>query len=219
MIDFNNLIDKHISKGFRAKKIGKYYPSEIGSCLRKIWYSYKYPHEVEPDLLKVFEVGNILHDFIVEVLKSERTPEVELLQAEIPFKINIKDFLVSGRVDDLVLIKESGKNVLVEVKSHRMIKLVKQPEKRHVMQLQFYMHAIGVHNGLIVYVDKGSLKTKVFEVNFNEGESEIISKRFETLHKDLTENILPSSEAKEDSDMGWMCRFCEYKEKCDKNKK
>jgi len=39
--------------------------------------------EVKPDLLRIFEMGNILHDFVVGVLKSEKTPEVGVLEWEI----------------------------------------------------------------------------------------------------------------------------------------
>jgi hypothetical protein len=35
MIDFNKLIDQHLVRKFRPKKVGRYYPSGIGDCLRK----------------------------------------------------------------------------------------------------------------------------------------------------------------------------------------
>ena len=82
MIDFNKLIDDYLYRKNRPKKIGRYYPSEAGSCLRKVWYSYKYPKEVDTELRKVFEMGNILHDFVVDVLKSEKTPSVKLIESE-----------------------------------------------------------------------------------------------------------------------------------------
>ena len=86
MIDFDKLIDEHLKKEARPKGVGKYYPSSAGTCMRKVWYGYKYTSELEPELLKIFEMGNIIHDFVVEVLKSEKTPEVELLESEFPFK-------------------------------------------------------------------------------------------------------------------------------------
>ena len=44
-INFNKLIDKYLVREYKPKEIGRYYPSEIGSCLRKVWYSYKNPKE------------------------------------------------------------------------------------------------------------------------------------------------------------------------------
>jgi len=217
MFDFNKMVDTHIAREHKPKQVGRYYPSEIGKCLRKTWYSYKYPKEVEPELLKIFEVGNIMHGFVVEVLRSEKNKDVQLLSYEFPFKIDLEDFVISGRVDDLLLVKTSGKNVLVEVKSTKSLEFINKPSKEHEMQLQFYMHATGVHDGVVLYVDKNNLQSKLFEVKFNEEEGEEIVKRFRGLHACLKSNELPLPEAKQFSDMNWMCRYCEYKDRCDKN--
>lgn len=219
MIDFDKLVDNHIAREHRPKQIGRYYPSEVGSCMRKLWYSYKYPQEVDSDLLKIFEAGNIIHGFVVEVLKSEKNKDVELLKSEMPFKIENEDFTVSGRVDDLVLVKASGKSVLVEVKSTKDLSFVKSPQTNHVMQLMFYMEATGVHNGIILYIDKNNLKSKVFEVEFDSHKAAEIFDRFEFLHEHLKEDEIPEAEAKAAKDMNWMCKYCEYLDKCDNNEK
>lgn len=219
MIDFDKMIDNHLMKEQRPKKIGRYYPSQIGMCLRKLWYSYKYPVDTEPDLLKVFHLGNILHDFVTEVLRSEKNPGVELLEAECPFKMDIGDFLISGRIDNLMLIKSDGKNILVEVKSIANIDFVKEPNPQYVMQLQLYMYAKNVHNGILLYVDKRNLKSKIFDVPYDEGTAKKTVDRFRFLHNHLTQEKLPFEEAKAEHNMNWMCRYCEYKEKCDRNEK
>lgn len=215
--DFDSMIDKYVEREVKPKQVGRYYPSEVGNCLRKVWYSYKYPQKIDKDLLKIFEVGDMLHGFVVEVLKSEKNKEVELIKSELPFEVNLKNFVVSGRVDDLILIKESGKEILVEVKSTKNIEMVKTPIINHKMQLMFYMTATGIHNGVILYIDKNNLKSKIFEIPFKDMEAAEIINRFEYLHKHLIENDLPEAEAKEVQDMKWMCNFCEYAEKCNKN--
>ena len=217
MIDFDKMIDNHLSREFRPKQEGRYYPSEVGSCIRKIWYSYKYPKEVKPDLIKIFEVGNIMHDFITEVLKSEKNPHVELLKSEVPFRLEIEDFIVSGRIDDLLLIRENGESVLVEVKSTKNVEYQNQPAHHHVMQLQFYMYSTNVHSGIVLYVDKNTLKTKAFEIDYNEETAKQIIERFKKLHESLKNNRLPPDEAKLAKELNWMCRFCEYSDKCDRN--
>lgn len=216
MIDFNKLIDGYVYREQRPKTAGKYYPSEVGMCIRKLWYSYRFPQKVKPDVLKIFEMGNILHDFIVRVLKSDRNKEVELLKSEMPFKLDMKDFQISGRVDDLLLVKMSGKAVLVEVKSSGMLKAVKSPQKHHIMQLQLYMHSIGIHNGLLLYLEKNTLQAKVFTIDFDEKIVKEAMDRFRELHESLVSGEVPRAEAKiNKSDIGWMCRYCEYKDKCD----
>lgn len=219
MIDFDKLVDQHIAREFKPKQIGRYYPSEVGTCIRKVWYSYKYPQEIDPKLRRIFEVGDILHGFVIEVLKSEKNKDVELLQSEMPFKIPMEDFIISGRVDDLVQVKSSGKNILIEVKSTKDVTFVKEPQTNHVTQLMFYMEATGVHNGIILYIDKNNLSNKIFEVEFDHQKASDIFDRFSTLHKHLKNDEVPKPEAKTVADMAWMCKFCEYREKCSKDEK
>jgi len=214
MIDFNRMIDNFLKREHRPKGTGNYYPSEIGMCMRKTWFSYKYPQEVKPDLLKIFELGNIIHDFVVNVLKSEKNPDVELLKSEFPFKEQIDDFTISGRVDNLILIKLSGKNVLVEVKSIADTGFVREASPHNVVQLQLYMHFTGVHNGILLYVDKKSLQSKVFVIEYNEKQALEIIERFRKLHKCLTKEVMPDPEARESAKTNWMCRYCEYRDKC-----
>lgn len=218
MFDFNEMVTRYIEResGYR-KSVGRYYPSEIGGCMRKIWYSYFYPKEIQPELLKIFEMGNMLHDFVVKVLQSEKNKDVELLQSEFPLKIETPDFTISGRVDDLVLVKASGKTIVVEVKSTKGLDYVKEASEGHVMQLQLYMHATGIHNGIVLYVDKGNLQSKQFSVEYDEGKVGQIMERFGQLHRLLSSKLLPMDEAKKDSKKLWLCRYCEYADKCEKN--
>lgn len=216
MIDFDKMIENHLWREQFPKKVGRYYPSEIGKCMRKLFYSYKYPQKVEPKLLKIFELGNILHGFIVDVLKSDKNPEVKLLETELPIKLQEKDFLISGRVDDLLLVNASGKKLLVEVKSCKDVSYIDKPQNHHAVQLQLYMHACSVHNGVILYIDKNTLETKTFFIEYDESWSRQLIERFRALHGFLTTNNLPKAEAKMLDDMEWMCRDCEYKGKCEK---
>ncbi len=218
MIDFGNLIDKYLFRKFKPKGIGKYYPSECGNCMRKVWYSYKYPQELKPDLIRIFETGNILHDFVVEVLKSEKTSDVELLKWEFPFKISLEDFVISGRVDDLILVKASGKTILVEVKSCNFLKYIKSPKPHHVIQLQLYMHATGVHNGILLYIEKNTLENKLFTILYDEKMAKKALERFKQLHENLINSTLPDPEARiNKSEIGWMCRLCDYMDRCFKD--
>ncbi len=215
MIDFDKLIDQYLHREKRPKTVGRYYPSEIGYCMRKVWFSYKYPMETEKDLIRIFHLGNILHDFIVSVLKSEKNPEVELLETELPFRMSIEDFIVSGRIDDLVLVKEDNKKFLVEVKSTRSVDTITEPVHTHLVQLQLYMYAMGIHDGIILYIEKNNLHSKAFEVKFDEEIAKQAVNRFKILHRYLKMNRIPEAEAKNNEKIKWMCRYCEYKEMCD----
>ena len=216
MIDFDSMISNYLKREKHPKQIGRYYPSEIGGCLRKTWFSYKIPKELDPEKIKIFHAGNMIHEFVVDVLKSEKNPHVELLSSELPFFLNIKDFLVSGRIDDLILLKKDNTKVLLEVKSTKMLKMMKQPQDSHVQQLQLYMLSTGVHKGIILYVEKHSLACREFPLDFDEKAAEEIKKRFEALHASLKQDVLPIPEAKINPKNKWMCGYCEYREECDR---
>src|SRR3989344_4026357 len=145
IIDFNKMIDNYLKREMKPKGVGRYFPSEIGTCMRKVWYTYKYPQEIKPELQKIFEVGNIMHDFVVRVLKSEKNPEVELLKSEFPFHHETSEYTIAGRIDNLIMVKMQGKEVLVEVKSTANVDFLEEAMKHNIMQLQLYMHFIGVH--------------------------------------------------------------------------
>lgn len=219
MIDFDKFIDRHVARESKPKSIGRYYPSEIGNCIRKVWYTYNYPLEIDPSLRRIFKLGDILHDFLVEVLRSDKNKEVELLNSEMPFKVEMGDFTISGRVDELLLIKSDSTKTLVEVKSCKSLKGIKKPMEHHKTQLQFYMYATHIHKGMLLYVDKSTLETKSFDVKFSEKRGKQILKKFRALHKHLTKNTLPAAEAKKGNGIQWMCRYCEYSDKCKKDEK
>ena len=219
MIDFDKMVDNFLKRESRPKAIGRYYPSEIGSCLRKVWYSYKHPKETDVELIKIFELGNMIHDFVSKVIESDKNPHVELLEKELPLQKDMKDFVISGRLDDLLLLKEDGKKVLVEVKSTKSIDFTAEASRSHAMQLQLYMHITGVHDGIVLYVDKNNLKSKAFEINYDPEQAEEIFKRFIELNLCLISEQLPLDEAKREPALMWMCRYCEYVDKCDKNEK
>jgi len=222
-VDFDGLIDRHLMREQRPKAVGRYYPSEIGKCIRNVWYTYNHPHEIKPELRRIFEMGNILHDFVIEVLRDTRNGDVQLLEAEMPFRLEFGEaenaFVVSGRIDDLLLLKCGEKKILVEVKSSKSLRYVRGPMEHHKTQLQFYMYATGVHDGVMLYVDKSTLQTKSFEVSFSMDQAKRIINKFRALHKHLTASTLPAPEAKKLADERWMCGYCEYADKCAKDEK
>src|SRR3990167_516466 len=102
MVDFNNLISNFLKRETRPRTIGKYYPSESGNCLRKSWYSYKIPREFDVEVLKLFEAGNLVHELVTDVIKSDKNPDVDLLATESPIFLSHNDYIISGRMDDVM---------------------------------------------------------------------------------------------------------------------
>lgn len=214
MIDFDALVESYLKTERRPKAIGRYFPSEVGQCMRKAWYSYKEPRETDSSLLRVFEAGNRVHEFVVDVLKSDKTPEIELIEAEMPVTLEVDNFVIAGRIDNMIKINEDGKKVLVEVKSTGNLSMVTEAKREHSMQLQIYMHALQMPYGALLYIEKNTFKSKVFTVNYDKEFTHVIIERFRKLHNFLVENKLPDPEARMVPDMNWMCNWCPYKEPC-----
>ena len=133
-VDFNKLIEKHLYREKWQKKVGSYYPSEAGNCMRKAWYSYKYPQPTDQKKSKYFVLGNILHDFMAEVLENPANTEIKLLEKEVPVKINTPEFVVSGRMDDVFMLTADGRKFILEVKSTgSKLEWMREPQDSHVM--------------------------------------------------------------------------------------
>ncbi|MBN2042665.1 MAG: CRISPR-associated protein Cas4 [Candidatus Aenigmarchaeota archaeon] len=214
MIGFGDMITRHLAREKRTKDVGRYYPSEIGGCLRKVWFSYRFPKDVDPEVIKIFHLGNMIHDFVAEVMKSEKNPEVTLVGEEVPFTIEDGDFTISGRIDDIVMLEGEDEKILVEVKSTKMTDILDGPKDEHVMQLQLYMYAMKIFRGIVLYIEKNTLKTKEFEVKYDQNSVNEVMKRFRALHANLKAETVPPAEAKENPDKRWMCKYCDYLEEC-----
>ncbi|MEK6860610.1 MAG: Dna2/Cas4 domain-containing protein [Nanoarchaeota archaeon] len=214
MINFDEIIDKYLKRELRAKDIGRYYPSEAGNCLRKGWYSYKIPRVMPKETIKVFKVGMMLHDFITEVLSSGVSEDIKLVSTELPFKLEIDGVIVSGRIDDIVHAKVDNKDILVEVKSTADIRYAYEPKESHVMQLQLYMYAFKIFDGVVLYVDKRNLQSKSFDVKYEEKIVELVLNRIKNLHRFLVENKVPDPEGRMFKEMNWQCNNCQYREEC-----
>jgi|TARA_Y100000310_G_scaffold68970_2_gene64316 CRISPR/Cas system-associated exonuclease Cas4 (RecB family) len=213
-MDFDSLTENYFKKEMRVKVIGRYYPSEAGQCLRKSYYSFINPKEIDLELTKIFEAGNIVHDFVSKVFKSDKNPDVEVLESETSFEIPVDDFVISGRIDNLVLFKGEEKKVLVEVKSTKSVDYLDGPQESHIMQLQLYLHARKMQEGVLVYVEKNTLKSKTFPVTYNPSIYEVIINRFKKLHEHLKSSSTPDPESRLLEDKKWMCRYCNYKTEC-----
>ncbi|MEM1534908.1 MAG: Dna2/Cas4 domain-containing protein [Candidatus Pacearchaeota archaeon] len=215
VIDFNQLIDNFLAREPRQRVIGRYYPSDIGNCLRKVWFSYKTPKQIDPKVKRIFEAGNMVHEFITKVIKDERNKKIELIANELPIEIKTNQFIIAGRVDNIILIRlpELNKKFLVEVKSTKQLPNLHKPE--HEDQLQLYMYSLAIDNGIILYIQKDNLDTKAFEVKYNENRLLAILNRFNELHNCLIQNKVPFAEGKQ-SGREWMCVNCAWRDECDK---
>lgn len=215
---FNKAMEEFLKREMQEHKIGTYYPSELYNCIRKLFLMYKLPREIPIETLRVFESGLMCHAFVRNVLFKSflGKEEIQEFVYEEPLVFEDGDIKIVGKFDDLLHFKLGDKNILLEVKSVRDLRFFKEEvKKHHEMQFQFYINMIKVPvEALIMYIDRGNLKFKVFKVEKNEKIFKELIERARKLHYYLTRNEVPLPEGKIDKEKKWMCNYCNYKDVC-----
>lgn len=213
-----NMIKNFLEKKIRERDIKAIYPSEIGFCIRRNWYLYTLPKQLELRVLKLFQAGSFVHNWFISVfLNSFQKGKVKYFSYEEPCVYKGDDWIIKGRYDDMIGIKVKGELRLFEIKSVAGLERVVKPSRHHKMQLIFYLKTLGLKKGWIVYVDRRYLDIKVFKVEFNHEIFNEIIKRATFLAEHLAKKKLPFPEAKFNSKMMWMCKWCPYFSECEKD--
>jgi CRISPR/Cas system-associated exonuclease Cas4 (RecB family) len=184
---------------------GAYYPSSIGSCLRKQYYLYTVEEKPDPEKLAVFATGKGVHVAVAEALRKSGIVKVDA--EEYPVELRISDEVrLTGRVD-ILLVELDGVKVVVEVKSTSKIPEV--PHETHLLQLQTYLHSMSLPKGFLLYWDKRTGELRAFRVERDPASLQKIGERAIILHEHLKSGKPPFKEAVMENRF-WECDFCEY---------
>jgi len=222
----NQAIDEYLERETKELKIGVYYPSMIPYCLRRLYYLYTLgPKKISKEKLRIFHAGNIIHEFIKNVLK--KSENIKLVENEGEFTLSFKDLKIKGRFDNIIIIQGYNEKIVIEVKSIKSFSKfnkkkwkweeVKLPYKEHIDQLILYLHALNIKLGAIVYVSKMDLQTKTFLVKYDFEKFIFLLDRIVRLHYHLLAKELPEPEAKMNEEMKWQCFIaCEFREECER---
>jgi len=220
---FSDLIDDYLRRKTHPARIGTYWPSEIGNCIRWNYYKRFIEKETPSDKLRMFKSADLTHGFIRDVLASSN--KVRLLAWEKPFSIIVDDFEISGRLDDVIVVKIADRvePIVVEVKSvsGKSIDHVTAPKMDHVYQIHPYLKATR-HEGhaasvaVLWYLARDTYADKFFTVFYDQRVMDEAIARIRTLHNHLTSHTLPPIEFS-DQFRSWRCWFCPYWQECRDN--
>ena len=136
-------------------KKNEFYASQAGYCPKSIYLSKTKGEGLHPpSTLKIFLIGNLVEEFLLAKVFPEET--------ETQNSVHVQDgeIFVRGRYDAKV------KDIIYEIKSTK--KIPKTPYLHHLMQLNIYLKAETLVNGVIVYIEKNTGKIKEFPVDFSE---------------------------------------------------
>jgi len=176
-----------------------YVTEACSPCLRKVYYDRIKPPVPSPvEFIKL--VGDEAHRRILEVLKEEG------YQIEASIKLQVKDILIVGRADAVMI---DGKNPHV-IEFKVVDEAPEKPYDTHVMQLNLYMLAFGVKKGFLVYISRRNGKVKVFKHTYERELAKEALLRAIRLSEALTKKEPPPPER------GPWCNTCPYVLMCNK---
>lgn len=214
------LIDDVLLERERSKGIGTvdhWRCSGLGTCMRG-----RFLYRLLPDFgirptpdartLRVFEVGNQLESWLIEILKSH--PDYDLVGTQVEVynpALNLK-----GHMDVLLRNKKTGKLFAIECKSKHsksfwyMDKKGEGAQIHHKYQLHSYMFMYGnerIEEGAIVYISKDDMAILEYPVYRDDQQLyDAWKTEIETLNDCWDRQIAPP----QSEEGSWNERYCEY---------
>ncbi len=214
-----SLIGEAVRRGLRElwreesaaheRRPGVYYPSYLGYCLRKQYYIYSIGEEPTSEKLAVFATGKGVHEAVAEALGAAGDIKVEEVEKEVALDLG-NGVSLSGRVD-IILAEVGGRRVIVEVKSASRIP--EAPQEHHLLQLQIYLNALNVEDGVLLYWDKRRGRLATFDVHRDPKYLGRAAERALLLNEYLSRGSPPPREAVMEGRL-WECDMCEYRRIC-----
>jgi CRISPR/Cas system-associated exonuclease Cas4 (RecB family) len=203
------LINQYYLDKQKDKEQHHFYISDAGKCGRKTFFKFKKAprEEIEARVLRLFDYGDSIHQFIMRPLLSMRKLHVIASEVNIP-----PQELVSGRADAVL---SDGKDLYVlDIKSMNsmVFKNLGKPKEEHIDQIQLYLHFLDPKKGILLYVNKDNQELKEFFVPYDQKRARALVKEFVNIKSKIDANIIPPRLP--DWPDNWQCKYCSFKEIC-----
>jgi len=225
--------EKRVNEG----RTGKFYPSSVGQCHRKVVYDllgYKGKDKTGKELLTL-ENGTYFHERMETIFNEMGimiSPELSLKDEELRISGRsdaiIHNFLLEDDEPDgpiITLTNPKGEVVyegpnnhvlIVEFKSassnsYDKYTPKKKPQIKHELQLQLYFYLTGIDKGMIYYENKNNQSEKYFIVERNDEMIKDLIEEITYLIKMSDEGKLPPRQFDIDS---FECRYCPFIDYC-----
>ena len=216
IIIINDYLEKYYIKKIKEQKYAPkdyWYASTIGDCGRKIYYARKGTkpsNELDVTAYLRCSMGNIRHENFAHDLTDAGLVTVNGIEREVfDKKLNIK-----GRID--VIIKG---DIPVEFKTTSEYSFKSIPKELHIIQVLFYMYCLKTKEGYLIYENKSSNHRKEFKITWNKNTRKLfrnIKNKLQHLENLIKNNSVPERESISIAET--KCRYCDYKDRCWKEK-
>jgi CRISPR/Cas system-associated exonuclease Cas4 (RecB family) len=203
---------------------GKFHPSALGGCARKLWYAFTMTepqHRIAPKLRRTFDHGHAVHDWqqreLREVLNVDDVDctlsfDTEVSITDTPFA---HEWNIAGSADGLICVrsKRTGEEARVIYELKTMAKsswlTLSKPLEKHIMQASVYAEALGASHIVFQYYCKDADVSKYFYV---EKRAEDVMDVCDTLQ--LVLNTLSDGTSPARVSSRWECQSCQYYYTC-----
>jgi len=228
--DFIEFLHERNSARQRPRTVGRYYPSSLYRCVRQIILEWNAGIVPKDDTLRHFFAGDVYQEHIIdEVMKWKYGKDVTKIEKAVsvsfpvdPRKADSELIMLSGRIDELTMLYIDGVVVAIpnEAKTQKGgLKYRKTPNPDHVRQLMVYLAAVGAPYGKLIYMERSTLHTITFHIDFDLSILKEIFTRARYLHKWVDgreEGLIPPAEAMQSSETKWKCRkdYCQVRDTC-----
>jgi len=174
---------------------------EVCTCLRKAYYNRVYGSKdlshLDENKVVILGLGLSTHLALEEVLREKGYRAEE----QILYKTN--EVTLAG-TPDLIF-----NHIVLDIKT--VNKIPPKPYDHHVKQVNAYIRMANALMGFIVYICKRDGRIEICPVEYDEEMFKEILERAKVLKECLEKRIPPPKE------VGFMCNYCEWEEKCVKD--
>lgn len=207
----NEYLKSEMEKSTWTKKSINAY--DLTGCIKKLYFSLRgisksdTPNYAYSNI--IFGIGNAVHKVLTEAIKPE--------EVEVSFKTYIIGFELNMRADAICYGK-----VLHEYKTVDSIDEETKLKEEHLKQAVIYAYLLNKYHNRniryvqIVYIARGKVKVKVFDIEINDGIMEKVEQRLQKQLRYLKDCLdkyqIPSFES--EYCIKTDCRFCEYATFC-----
>lgn len=214
MNGFTQILDDYLQENRRELKPSEHFRvSDMGKCMRmRFWKRQgKKGIEIEPRVLRIFEIGTIVHERMREILEEKNV----LVSAEETIELNG----FQGHYDGIIRLKDGL--ALCELKTVHSGKFSyllnsNQRDEHYEAQLMTYMKILRegdypqLRDGRLIYLSKDDLRIAEFGFTWSEKWDKKITEEMEQLNQYWADDELPPAQPPQK----WMCKYCPYRGEC-----
>lgn len=222
MITIQQLINTELRKKQNEREPRNqttWHASALGSCLCSQYLSrlgMKPDKEIDDRTLRVFQMGNQIEDWVIDLIKKQEGYESGLL-VETQGRVFDEKLSLSGYYDLKLKHLETGQEIINEIKSKNsrsfwyMDKQGQGAQLSHQMQLWAYLYVLGVEEGRIIYISKDDLSILEYPIfRSDEKLKELVLDQLDILNEAWDKKIPPLPAPKD----SWMAKYCSHHKQC-----